>query len=420
VNSRSPIRLVRDAAASIKGNARACVFLEPMFVIPHAMYSGFLTLYMVELGLTLSQVGMITSLGLAVQFVFSALSTYITDTLGRKRTSLIFDIAGWSAAQLIWAAALGIHFFLAAAVIHASFRVVANSWHCLMLEDSQPADRIHIFNFLQMSGILGGFFAPFGALLINRMTLVPAMRVMLAISVVSMTLMFVIRHFIVTETAVGRQKMEDMKAVRMRDVFASYVPVLKRMLSDRLFVTVLSLRALNFVQMMIRTTFLAVLITGRLGFPAEAMAVFHTVSAAVMLLLLLCIAPMLSRVTRYWPLSMGIGFHAAAVAVLLLSPPRPHYALLVAAAVFAALGTSVTTPRIEALTANTIINEERSTANAVMAVITLILTTPFGYISGLLAEIDVRLPFVLILAVFLICLLLLYGADRMNKRRGNG
>jgi len=406
---------MREAASGIKGNARVCVFLEPFFAIPHTMYTGYMTLYMIELGMGKSQVGLITSLGLAVHIFFALISTYITDKYGRKYTTLIFDITGWGLAQLIWAIALDIRFFIAAAIVNASFRVVANSWQCLMLEDCKPEVRVHVFNFLQIAGVFAGFFAPVGALLIGRMTLVPAMRVMLTFSVIAMMVFFIVRHFWVTETAVGVKKMEEMKGVRLRDVFVLYVPALKRIAGNRMLIVALLLRALNFIQQTIRTTFLAVLVTESLGFPAEAMALFHVVSAVVMLLTLMFITPVLSRVTRRWPVSMGILFHLASILVLLLSPPASNYPLLILSAVFIALGTSITTPRIEALAANAIVNEDRSLANAIIAVIILALTTPFGYIGGVLSEIDSRLPFLLTFVIFLCCLLLLYIASRFER-----
>ena len=287
----NPFLVIREAAGSIKGNSRACVFLEPLFAIPHTLSMGYMTLYMLELGVSTTQVGLITSLGLIVHIFFALISTYITDKLGRRYTSLIFDTFGWLVPQVIWAVALDIRFFIVGAIFNASFRVVANSWTCLLLEDSNPETRVHIFNFLQIAGILAGFFAPIGALLINRMTLVPAMRTMLAFGAVSMLTLFIVRHFLTTETAVGRQKIVEMKDVKMRDVFISYIPILKRILSDKLMVIALFLRSLNFIQLTIRTTFLAILVTEGLGFPAEAMAVFHTITAIVMLITLLLISP---------------------------------------------------------------------------------------------------------------------------------
>ena len=416
IGNHRTIRMIRETIDSVQGNARACVFLEPLFSIPHTMFTGYMTLYMLELGVTTTQVGLITSMGLVIHIFFALISTYITDKLGRRYTTLIFDITGWFIPQLIWAVALDIRFFIVAAIFSASFRVVANSWRCLMLEDSKPESMVHVFNVLQAAGILGGFFAPIGALLINRMTLVPAMRVMLVFSMISMMLMFIIRHFGVTETAVGRQKMEEMKGVKIRDVFKSYIPTLKRIFRERLLMIVLLLHALNFIQLTIRTTFLAILVTESMRFPAEAMAVFHIITAVVMLLTLLLLAPMLSHVTRRWPISLGVGFHIAAIVVLLLSPPSQNYFLLVLGAIFIALGTSIATPRIEALLANTIVNEERSVANAVMAVIVLVLTVPFGYIGGVLAGIDARLPFFLTLGILLLSLLLIRIATALELK----
>ena len=198
-------------------------------------------------------------------------------------------------------------------------------------------------------------------------------------------------------------------------MFKSYIPILIRIVKDKLLVIALILRALSFTQLTIRQTFLAVLITQRLEFPAEVMALFFTINAAVMLLVLLLVTPVPARFTGHWPISVGILFHVIATIVLLLLPVL-NYPLLILSAILIALGTAITSPRIEALVANTVNNEERSVANAIMAVFVLLLTTPFGYISGILSEADNRLPFVLTLSMFLLCLLLLRIATNIEKQ----
>ena len=415
--ARNPIRIARDAAASIKDNARACVFMEPLFAIPNTMYISYMTLYMLELGMTKSQVGMVTSLGLAVNIFFALVSAYITDKFGRRYTTLIFDSIGWIGSQLIWAIAQNIYFFAAAAVINAIGRVVANSWYCLMLEDCRPSIRIHVFNFLQIAGITAGFFAPIGALLIDKFTLVPAMRVMLLFSIVSMSALFIFRHLMVTETEIGKQKILEMRNQSLRSVFIAYIPTLKRIFKDRLLVIALMLRSLNFIQLTIRNTFLAVLVTERLGFAAGNMAVFHIFGAIMTLITLTLVTPMLAQYTRRWPISLGIYFHIAALAVFLLSPPTSNHPLLILGAILIALGTGIATPRIDALAANSIINEDRSIVNAIVSVIILLLSTPFGYIGGVLSGIDARLPFLLTLIIFLVCLILLHMANTFEKQR---
>ena len=410
--SLNPFRLIRESAISIKGNARYVVFLEPLFVIPHAMLSSFMTLYMLELGMDAKQVGLITSIGLGVSVFFALISGYITDRIGRRNATTVFDAIGWGGAFFIWAIARNFYFFVAAAAINAFFRIAMNSWNCLMLEDSLPEVRVHIFNFLFITGVLGGFSAPLGALLVNKMTLVPAMRLMLFISLAFASLLFIIRHRRTTETVIGAQIMESMKGVKASESFREYLPVLKRMSGDRALILAFLLRVLNFIQFTVRNTFLAVLVTARLGFPAEVMALLATINSFVMMAAMVFITPLLSRYTRNWPISLGCGFHIVATVILLLSPPSQSYVLLVTAGVFIALGSAILSPRIDALVANAINNEERSVANSAMFVIMLFISMPFGYIAGVLSGIDQRLPFIMTLTILLLCL----GVVRVSQK----
>ena len=415
----NPIRAIYDAATSLKGNARACVFLEPLFVIPHTLYTGFMTLYMLELGVSLAQVGLITSLGLVGHIFFALASPILTDKLGRRYSTLIFDFIGWGVPLVVWIVAQNIYFFIVAAFFNAFFRVVSTSWHCLMLEDSKPGTRVHIFNFLQLASITAGFFAPIAALLVSRMTLVPAMRIMLIFALASKSIMFVLRHIYTTETEIGQQKMQELKGISVWDSFSTYLPVLKRIAKDRVLIIFLFLRSLNFSQLTVRQTFLAVLVTQRLGFPDETVALFHFLNAIVMLLVLILVTPILAQYTSRWPISIGIYFHITATGILLLMPPTHNMPLLIISAILIALGTAIATPRIDALVANTIINEERSVANAIMSVFLLLVTVPFAYLGGMLSEIDVRLPFLMILVIFTVCLLILHVATIVERKKSN-
>jgi len=234
------------------------------------------------------------------------------------------------------------------------------------------------------------------------------------------SLLFVIRHRKTTETEVGMQIMESMKGVKMVDSFKEYIPVLKRMSGDRALILAFLLRVLNFIQFTVRNTFLAVLVTARLGFPAEAMALLATINSFVMMAAMVFVTPLLSRYTRNWPNSLGCSCHIVATMILLLSPPSQSYVLLVVAGLFIALGSSILSPRIDALVANAINNEERSVANSAMFVIMLFISMPFGYIAGLLSGIDQRLPFVMTLAILLLCLGVLQVAQKPPQKPASG
>jgi len=81
---------------SLRGNPRAAVFTEPLWGIPYNLFIPYASVYMLALGVKDAQIGMITSFGLMVQTFFALISGAITDKLGRRLTTLLFDLLGWS------------------------------------------------------------------------------------------------------------------------------------------------------------------------------------------------------------------------------------------------------------------------------------------------------------------------------------
>src|SRR5665647_1828927 len=120
----------------LRGNQRACVYTEPLWGIPFNLYAPYATLYMYAMGVTDVQIGLIVSLGMAFQVLFALVSGIITDKLGRKKTTFIFDIIAWSIPCLIWAVAQSFIYFAIAALINSMWRITMNSWTCLLVEDS--------------------------------------------------------------------------------------------------------------------------------------------------------------------------------------------------------------------------------------------------------------------------------------------
>jgi DHA1 family tetracycline resistance protein-like MFS transporter len=123
---------------NLRGNARACVYTEPLWGIPYNLYAPYASIYMLAFGLSDSQIGLITSIGLAVQIFWTILSRALTDKFGRKRTTLIFDILSWSVPCVIWALSQNFTYFLVAAIVNSAWRVPQNSWQCLLVEDTDP------------------------------------------------------------------------------------------------------------------------------------------------------------------------------------------------------------------------------------------------------------------------------------------
>ena len=198
-----------NTLVQLKGNPRACVWTEPLWGIPFNLYAPYASLYMIALGVTTSQVGLIASLGMFVQ-VFSALvSGAITDKLGRKRTTFIFDLISWSIPCLIWAVAQNFTYFVIAAIINGLWRITANSWSCLLVEDANPDTLVDIFSWTHIAGLLAAFVAPLAGVFVGRYGLVPTVRVLYLFAFVSMTAKFVILNVFATETKQGEIRQRE-------------------------------------------------------------------------------------------------------------------------------------------------------------------------------------------------------------------
>src|SRR5690606_15866537 len=77
---------------TLKGNPRGCVYTEPLWGIPFNLISPYASVYMLALGLTDRNIGLVLSVSWGFQVFWALMSGAITDKLGRRRTTLLFDI----------------------------------------------------------------------------------------------------------------------------------------------------------------------------------------------------------------------------------------------------------------------------------------------------------------------------------------
>ena len=95
-----------------KGNPRTLILMEPLWGIPYNLITPFATLYMYSQGVTDVQIGLILSIAMVVQVLFSFFGGILTDKLGRKFTTMMGDFFGWSVACLIWSISNNFWLFL--------------------------------------------------------------------------------------------------------------------------------------------------------------------------------------------------------------------------------------------------------------------------------------------------------------------
>ena len=400
---------------NLEGNPRASVFTEPMWGIPFNLYIPYASVYMLKLGVSDAQIGMIASLGLLIQPIFALLSGAITDKYGRRLTTFIADVISWSIPCLIWSVAQDIRYFIVAAIFNAMWRISANSWTCLLVEDAETDQLVNIWTWIHISGLLAAFFAPLAGVLIGKIDLVPAVRILYFFSFIMMTAKGWILYHYSTETRQGYIRMEETRYKPLLSLMGGLGVVMKQILRTPRTLVVLGIMFVMGVVMMINGTFWSILVTEKLGIPAEYLAIFPFAKSGLMLILFFLLVPRLN--VRQFRNPMLLGFSGFLTAnIILVTMPAANYVMLLISVLIEATSLAMFNPLMNALTIISIDNAERARINSILAVVVISLTSPFGWIAGQLSEINRVLPFVLNISFFFVGMVLVWLAWRLREQ----
>ncbi len=401
---------------ALRGNARAVLLTEPFWGVPYSLFSAYASVYMLALGCTTTQVGLISSVGLALAMVLSLASGSVTDRLGRRRTTLIFDLLSWSGGTLLWALSRSFAWFLAAAVINSFVRIVQTSWSCLMIEDTPVHQRVHIYAWVYVVGVVAGMFAPVAGVLVERFGLVPAMRGLYLFACVVMTGMFVVRNSMVRETQVGLVKMRESRSAPLAEALSDYARIAAGLSRSPLTLVAFLISTIVTIQGVLRNTFFAILLTRGLAFPDASIAIFPAIGAVVTLAVYLLALPSLSRRGTALPLILGLALSAVGGVIFVLCPPR-SLLLVTASTVASAAGAAIIVPHSDTLVANTVAEKDRAKSLSIFYVLLFALSSPFGYVGGVLFGVYDRLPFILATAAVAAAAVLALFIPRLEKAR---
>ncbi len=399
---------------NLRGNARGCVYTEALWGIPYNLYAPYVSIYMLAFGLTDATIGLITSVGMVFQIFWMLMSGAITDKLGRKRTTLIFDLISWSIPCLIWAVAQDMSYFFLAAIVNAVWRVTANSWNCLLVEDTDQNLLVDIWSWIYIAGLVAAFVSPITGLLIGKFSLVPTMRGLYLLSFVMMTAKFIVMNFMVKETRQGEARMRETRDQPLFAVLGESFSVLKQVARTPATLVTAGLMVLLNICWVIKGTFWSILVTEKLGIPAEHLVIFTFARSVIMLVFYFVFMPRLRYMDVRKPMLWGI-VGLIVSQVILVTVPTGDYLLLIVSTVIEAFSTPAATTLLDKLTVITVDAKERARIMAILYVIVIVFTSPFGWIAGLMSQANRSLPFVLNVALFAVSGALVWLASRRIK-----
>ncbi len=402
---------------SLKGNQRACVLTEPLWAIPNNLFLPFASIYMASIGLQDSQIGMVASLGLAAQFLTALFSGAVVDKYGRRRTMLLFGLISWSLPCILWAGAQDYRYFLLAIAFNGLWRVIGNSFSCMIVENGETDKLINIYTILNLFGLLAGFISPLIGLFIDQFALIPTLRVIYMVSFALMTIKFIVQYRMAEESEIGRQRMKECRDSSLFTLtFGGWRVFISALGQTRLFLYVILMTLITCFNIT-QSTFWPLFVTATYGVSDSLLSVFPFVKAVTTIVVYLFITSHIHMNSVKRPLLMGLGTHFLGLAPLILCLPFGK-AMMIAvffSAICEAVALAVLGPLCESIMSVAIPSKERARVNSLITAMVLLISIPVGAIAGQLSQHSRVLPLVLNVCLLLAEMLMVMIITRGSK-----
>ncbi len=401
---------MRDLFSAAQGNARVIAITEGIAAASFQWYRTYVPLYMLALGVSETQIGLLASVLIFTQFISTLLGGYVADRFGRKRVLVVFDILCWGVPMFLYAVAQNPWYFLVGRLINGFVYIVVPSFQCLFVEDVPIENRTAVFGLVQflMSG--ARLLAPVAGWLVAWLGIIPAGRAIMAICMTSSVSIAIIRQFTLRETTMGQTRMADTLGLAPGDLAREYMAAIRAMVTDRRIVTFLAVRNLMTFNAVIWTTYSALYLTDRrgVGLAASTVALFPFVTALVTMGMILLAARRMRPKQTFSNLMMGQLLSLIAALCFLVSP-RGTIWWAVLWAVANAISVALFEPANESYWANIIGDRERALVFSASGALTALLSLPAGPLAGVLYTRAPRGPFLLALAVQMAALVLTWS-----------
>lgn len=403
----------------LKGNTRTCVVYEPFYGIPFVIFNFYLSLYMKELGVTDVQLGYIISIGYIAGTFFSMLSGAITDRLGRKKTTLIFDLISWPLTIIIYFISNSFALFAIATITNSMNRIVTVSFNLMLVEDADNEQRVAAYNIINIINIASGVVIPLAGILVSACGIIISERIFLAFAAVSMAAMMLLRNRIYKETSVGRYIIEERKRNPAKAGKKNILPfkALKTLRGNTKAIIAAIVYILFFTYIPLGTfnsLYFAPFMTEALGLGKSSISILGGVYSGVLLAVFILINPIAGRLDHTKNMQVGLVMQAAALIALIMIPAGSLMAAVIFIIVYAA-GFGIFRPYVDSMLAEVSEGNERAGIYSMVNTITCIATAIIGFVSGSIYLYNPRLIYVIsiiILAVSIILLEIYYKLDK--------
>jgi Na+/melibiose symporter-like transporter len=285
-----------------------------------------------------------------------------------------------------------------------------------MVEDTDPDQLVDIYSWVYIAGLLVAFFTPLAGLLIKSFTLIPTMRGLYLFASVMFTVKCITTYRLTKETEQGKIRMHETKHQSVFTVLGGYKGVFREILRTPQTLYTAGIMLIMSICMMINGTFWAIIVTEKLHIPTQNLAIFPFVKSVIMLVFFFVFIPRMRAM--HFKIPMVVGFAGFVLSqLLLITIPEKNYGLLLVSILLEACSVATVSPLVDQMTVRTVDPKERARIQSILYVGIILLTSPFGWIAGMLSEINKNLPFILNITLFAVGGVLAYIAGEASKKR---
>ncbi|MCL1898959.1 MAG: MFS transporter [Promicromonosporaceae bacterium] len=398
----SPDESLWRSLVTLQGNPRASVWTEPLWGLSMALVLPYLSVFMAAVGLHDGQIGLLATIGMISQVLFAVLGGVITDKLGRRLTTAWFDVIGWVIPCLIWMVAQNFWLFLVAAIVNGARQVTTYSWDSLLIEDA-PREKVpRIYALVRVAADCSALFAPIAAIMVARLGMEHAVRILMANAAVVMTIKIVWLYWWSTETARGLIRLEETKGESLNSLLRGYRGALGLLVRNRGRRLALLIAAIVAAVFLVNETFWQLFVAEHVGVSDALLPFFPMARSLLSMLFFFTVIPRLvARIDLKRPLLIGFLVYLAGQLLLLVVPgyhggiSASTFALLGVCLLLDSFGIGMVFMLSESLMALHVDPAERSRVMALNRATILVAAAPFGWIGGLLSDHSRLWPFLM-------------------------
>lgn len=369
---------------------------EILFGTAIGWFTIYRSVYMVALGVSEVQVGVISALLFCSQAIGAVLGGWAAGRLGSKRAMQFFDGLAWGSAIVLWFLAQNFWYFAAAALLNGLFYGAIPNWNRIVADNSPPERRPTVYGLVHLCFLGSGLFGPVGGYFVTRYGLITGNRVIYAVGFIIVGAAILVRQLFIRPDAPDNT---DRTTESAQGAELSFAQVLRFIWHDYRIRVIMLTTVLSNYTLIIWNNYASLYMTSSQGLALSAglISVFPLLSSLSIALVLLLIIPRVQAERYVQFLFLGAVSMALGLVLFLLIPAKVFWPLVVFALCFNG-GNALLQPLRSSLQADIVASAMLPKVVSIGSAFGLLASIPIGPIAGALYRVHPRLPFYVILA----------------------